>query len=160
MCDSHDSSPAKRDIILIQNATENNLAHVSLDIPKYAFTVITGPSGSGKSTLAFDTLYMEARRRYLDTLSMYARQFVGAIKRPTVEKISGISPSIAVIQGTAGNNPRSTVGTVTEVYDFIRLLWGRAGVQVCPKCNIEVSATTAEAIIRRLMSWPERTRAI
>ena len=160
MCDSHDSSPAKRDIIHIQNATENNLAHVSLDIPKYAFTVITGPSGSGKSTLAFDTLYMEARRRYLDTLSMYARQFVGAIKRPTVEKISGISPSIAVIQGTAGNNPRSTVGTVTEVYDFIRLLWGRAGVQVCPKCNIEVSATTAEAIIRRLMSWPERTRAI
>lgn len=160
MCDSHDHCPSKRETIHIQNATENNLAHVSVDIPKYAFTVVTGPSGSGKSTLAFDTLYMEARRRYLDTLSMYARQFVGAIKRPSVEKISGISPAIAVIQGTAGNNPRSTVGTVTEIYDFIRLLWGRAGVQVCPKCNIEVAATTADAIIRRLMSWPERTRAI
>ena len=160
MRDPHKSSPAQHEIIHIQNASENNLAHVTVDLPKYAFTVVTGPSGSGKSTLAFDTLYMEARRRYLDTLSMYARQFVGAIKRPSVEKIGGITPAIAVIQGTAGNNPRSTVGTVTEIYDYIRLLWGRAGVQVCPKCNIEVSATTAEAIIHRLMSWPERTRAI
>ena len=146
--------------IHIENATENNLAHVCVDFPKYAFTVVTGLSGSGKSTLAFDTLYMESRRRYLDTLSMYARQFVGAIRRPTVERITGLSPSIAVVQGTAGNNPRSTVGTITEVYDFIRLLWGRAGVQVCPKCGIEVAATTQEDIVRRLMAWPERTKAI
>lgn len=148
------------EFIHVENATENNLAHVSVDFPKYAFTVVTGPSGSGKSTLAFDTLYMESRRRYLDTLSMYARQFVGAIRRPTVEKITGLSPSIAVVQGTAGNNPRSTVGTVTEVYDFMRLLWGRAGVQVCPKCQLEVTATTREAIVCRLMAWPERTKVI
>ena len=148
------------EFIHIVNATENNLNHIDVDLPKYQFIVVTGPSGSGKSTLAFDTLYMEARRRYLDTLSMYARQFVGAIRRPSVEQITGLTPSIAVVQGTAGNNPRSTVGTVTEVYDFMRLLWGRAGVQVCPKCQIEVSATTAEAIVERLMSWPERTRVI
>ena len=133
---------------------------MSVDFPKYAFTVVTGPSGSGKSTLAFDTLYMESRRRYLDTLSMYARQFVGAIRQPAVEKISGLSPAIAVVQGTAGTNARSTVGTVTEVYDYIRLLWGRAGVQVCPKCQLEVSATTQDAIIQRLMAWPERTKVI
>lgn len=158
----HKMSQTKQntEYIHVQNATENNLAHVSVDFPKYAFTVVTGPSGSGKSTLAFDTLYMESRRRYLDTLSMYARQFVGPIRRPTVEKITGLSPSIAVVQGTAGNNPRSTVGTVTEVYDFMRLLWGRAGVQVCPKCHLEVSATTRDAIISRLMAWPERTKAI
>ena len=150
----------EKEVIHVENATENNLQHVSVDFPKYAFTVVTGLSGSGKSTLAFDTLYMESRRRYLDTLSMYARQFVGAIRRPTVERITGISPAIAVVQGTAGNNPRSTVGTVTEVYDFIRLLWGRAGVQVCPKCNIEVAATSREAIVRRIMAWPERTKAI
>lgn len=146
--------------IHVENATENNLAHVTVDFPKAAFTVVTGLSGSGKSTLAFDTLYMESRRRYLDTLSMYARQFVGAIRRPTVERITGITPAIAVVQGTSGNNPRSTVGTVTEIYDFIRLLWGRAGVQMCPKCRIEVAATTADAIISRLMTWPERTRVI
>ncbi len=149
-----------QEFIHITNATENNLAHVSVDFPKYAFTVVTGPSGSGKSTLAFDTLYMESRRRYLDTLSMYARQFVGAIRQPAVEKITGLSPAIAVVQGTAGTNARSTVGTVTEVYDYIRLLWGRAGVQVCPKCQLEVSATTQDAIIRRLISWPERTKVI
>lgn len=146
--------------IHVENATENNLAHVTVDFPKAAFTVVTGLSGSGKSTLAFDTLYMESRRRYLDTLSMYARQFVGAIRRPTVERITGITPAIAVVQGTSGNNPRSTVGTVTEIYDFIRLLWGRAGVQMCPKCRIEVAATTADAIISRLMAWPERSRVI
>lgn len=148
------------EFIHIINATENNLAHVSVDFPKYAFTVVTGPSGSGKSTLAFDTLYMESRRRYLDTLSMYARQFVGAIRQPEVEKITGLSPAIAVVQGTAGTNARSTVGTVTEVYDYIRLLWGRAGVQVCPKCQLEVTATTQNAIVRRLMAWPERTKVI
>ncbi len=156
MCNSSEH----HEFIHILNATENNLNHVSLDIPKYQFTVVTGPSGSGKSTLAFDTLYMESRRRYLDTLSMYARQFVGAIRRPTVEKISGLTPAIAVVQGTASNNPRSTVGTVTEVYDFMRLLWGRAGTQICPKCKIEVAATTQAAVLSRLLAWPQRTKAI
>ena len=148
------------EVIHIEGATENNLARVDIDFPKYRFIVVTGPSGSGKSTLAFDTLYMESRRRYLDTLSVYARQFVGAIKRPAVSRMTGMTPSIAVVQGTAGNNPRSTVGTVTEVYDFMRLLWGRAGVQVCPKCKIEVAASSAAAIVSRLMAWPEGTRAI
>ena len=148
------------EFIHIQNASENNLTHIDVDFPKQQFIVVTGPSGSGKSTLAFDTLYMEARRRFLDTLSMYARQFVGAIKRPTVEKICGITPSIAVTQGTSSNNPRSTVGTVTEVYDFMRLLWGRAGVQVCPNCKIEVAATSKDAIVQKLMAWPPRTKAI
>ena len=148
------------DVIHIENATENNLDHVTLDIPKYAFVVVTGPSGSGKSTLAFDTLYMESRRRFLDTLSMYARQFVGAIKRPSVERVTGLTPSIAVVQGTLSHNPRSTVGTVTEVYDYIRLLWGRAGVQICPSCHIEVSESSRATILARLMAWPERTKAI
>lgn len=148
------------DFIHIQNASENNLAHISLDIPKRSFVVITGPSGSGKSTLAFDTLYMEARRRYLDTLSMYARQFVGPMKRPNVERITGLTPSIAVVQGTLSNNARSTVGTVTEVYDRLRLLWGRAGEQICPHCQIPVAASSAANIVEKLMAWPQRTKAI
>lgn len=146
--------------IHIENATENNLNHISLDIPKQKFIVITGPSGSGKSTLAFDTIYMESRRRYLDTLSMYAKQFVGPIRRPKVEKLTGISPAIAVVQGTLSNNPRSTLGTVTEIYDYLRLIWGRAGAQTCPKCRLEASATTEDAIIERVMLWPQGTRAI
>lgn len=148
------------EVIHIENATENNLAHVSLDLPKYQFIVITGLSGSGKSTLAFDTLYMEARRRYLDTLSMYARQFVGQMKRPQVERVTGLTPTIAVVQGTLSNNTRSTVGTVTEIYDFIRLLWGRSGVQVCPKCRVEVAATPEYDIVEKLMRWPARTKAV
>lgn len=146
--------------IHIENAAENNLNHVTLDIPKQKFIVITGPSGSGKSTLAFDTIYMESRRRYLDTLSMYAKQFVGPIHRPKVEKITGISPAIAVVQGTLSNNSRSTLGTVTEIYDMLRLIWGRAGVQVCPKCKLEVAASTEQAIIERIKLWPSNTRAI
>ncbi len=146
--------------IHIENASENNLNHISLDIPKQKFIVITGPSGSGKSTLAFDTIYMESRRRYLDTLSMYAKQFVGPIRRPKVEKLTGISPAIAVVQGTLSNNPRSTLGTVTEIYDYLRLLWGRAGVQTCPKCRLEASSATEDDIIERVMLWPQGTRAI
>ena len=148
------------EFIHIENATENNLKHVTLDIPKQKFIVITGPSGSGKSTLAFDTIYMESRRRYLDTLSMYAKQFVGPIHRPKVEKLTGISPAIAVVQGTLSNNSRSTLGTVTEIYDMLRLIWGRAGVQICPKCKLEVAASTEDAIVERMTRWPQNTRAI
>ena len=148
------------DRICIKNAYENNLDHVTIDLPKRMLIVMTGPSGSGKSTLAFDTLYMEARRRYLDTLSVYARQFVGALKKPKVERITGLTPSIAVVQGTSATNPRSTVGTMTEVYDYIRLLWGRGGYQVCPHCDIAVSAMSIDEMIRRLSAFPPGTKMI
>lgn len=147
-------------VIRIEGATENNLANISIDIPKYCLVVMTGASGSGKSSLAFDTIYMEARRRFLDTLSVYARQFVGELKKPKVKRITGLTPSIAVVQATAVNNPRSTVGTITEVYDFMRLLWGRAGTQLCPHCQIEVSASSVQEMQRRLMALPPQTRIV
>lgn len=150
----------KNSFIHIENAFENNLRHISLDIPKRQFIVMTGLSGSGKSTLAFDTIYADARRRYLDTLSLYARQFVGDLKKPHVEKITGLTPAIAVTQGTISNNPRSTVGTMTELYDHIRLLWGRGGVQICPHCHIEVAAYTPQEMLQRIMAMPDETKVI
>lgn len=152
--------PTTKDYIHIENATENNLNHVTLDIPKHSFVVVTGPSGSGKSTLAFDTIYMESRRRYLDTLSMYAKQFVGPIRHPKVEKLIGVSPAIAVVQGSLSNNPRSTIGTVTEIYDILRLIWGRAGVQRCPNCLLEVGASSTDSIVDHIQSWKCGTKAI
>ncbi len=146
--------------IHIENATENNLKHISLDLPKRQLIVMTGLSGSGKSTLAFETIYAEARRRYLDTLSLYARQFVGELKKPHVEKMTGLTPAIAVTQGTISNNPRSTVGTMTEVYDHMRLLWGRGGVQICPNCRIEVAANTPDEMLSRLMAMPDGTKFV
>ena len=146
--------------IHIENAFENNLKHITLDLPKRKFIVMTGLSGSGKSTLAFDTIYADARRRYLDTLSLYARQFVGELKKPHVERITGLTPAIAITQGTVSNNPRSTVGTMTEVYDHIRLLWGRGGTQVCPHCHIEVAANSLEEMLQRLMALPDGTKII
>ncbi len=147
-------------VIHIHNAVENNLKHISLDLPKRQFIVMTGLSGSGKSTLAFDTVYAEARRRYLDTLSIYARQFVGDLKKPQVERITGLTPAIAITQGTISNNPRSTVGTMTEIYDHMRLLWGRGGVQICPKCRIEVAASQPSEMVSRLMAMPDGTKVI
>ena len=146
--------------IHIENAVENNLKHVSLDLPKKQFIVLTGLSGSGKSTLAFDTIYADARRRYLDTLSLYARQFVGELKKPHVERITGLTPAIAVTQGTISNNPRSTVGTMTEIYDYMRLLWGRGGVQICPNCHIEVAANTPDQMLSRLMAMPDGSKLV
>ena len=150
----------KNPFIHIENAFENNLQHITLDLPKGQLIVMTGLSGSGKSTLAFDTIYADARRRYLDTLSLYARQFVGELKKPHVERITGLTPAIAITQGTISNNPRSTVGTMTEVYDHMRLLWGRGGIQVCPHCRVEVSAYTPDEMLQRMMAMPDGTKVM
>ena len=122
----------RENVIHIEGASANNLKHVSLDIPRDAFVVVTGLSGSGKSSLAFDTIYAEGRRRYLDTLSPYAKHFIGYLDKPPVETIEGLSPIIAIEQKTTGNNPRSTVGTITEIYDFLRLLYAKASTAYSP----------------------------
>src|SRR5271154_779216 len=127
-------SAREPDFVEIIGAREHNLAIDRLSIPKRAFVVFTGPSGSGKSSLAFDTLYAEGQRRYLETLSAYARQFLGQLERPHVERIRGLSPTIAIEQKSAASNPRSTVGTITEVYDYLRVLYARAGEQRCMVC--------------------------
>ena len=122
------------DKIVIKGAKEHNLKNINLEIPRDKLVVITGLSGSGKSSLAFDTLYAEGQRRYVESLSAYARQFLGLMEKPDVESIEGLSPAISIDQKTTSKNPRSTVGTVTEIYDYIRLLYARIGVPYCPKC--------------------------
>ena len=121
--------------IAIFGAREHNLKNIDLTIPRNSLTVITGLSGSGKSSLAFDTIYAEGQRRYMETFSAYARQFLGQMEKPDVESIEGLSPAISIDQKTTNKNPRSTVGTVTEIYDYLRLLWARIGVPHCPKCG-------------------------
>ena len=123
------------DKIIIQGARENNLKNVNLTIPRDKLIVFTGLSGSGKSSLAFDTIYAEGQRRYVESLSSYARQFLGQMDKPDVDSIDGLSPAISIDQKTTSKNPRSTVGTVTEIYDYLRLLWARVGVPHCPKCG-------------------------
>ena len=122
------------DNIIIKGAREHNLKNISVDIPRNKLVVITGLSGSGKSTLAFDTIYAEGQRRYVESLSAYARQFLGLMKKPDIDSIEGLSPAISIEQKTTSKNPRSTVGTVTEIYDYLRLLFARIGVMYCPKC--------------------------
>ena len=138
--------------IIIKNARENNLQGVDLTLPKRKLIVFTGLSGSGKSTMALDTIYAEGQRRYMESLSTYARQFLGELKRPKVDKIEGLSPSIAINQKTTSHNPRSTVGTVTEIYDYLRLLFARVGVGVCPYCGKELVALSQDEVIERLIS--------
>src|SRR5271163_4510834 len=128
------------DFVLVTGAREHNLAVDHLAIPKRQLVVFTGPSGSGKSSLAFDTLYAEGQRRYVETLSAYARQFLGQLEKPKYERISGLSPTIAIQQKSASSNPRSTVGTITEIYDYLRVLYARAGDQRCPNCGGGVAA--------------------
>ena len=123
------------DKIIIKGAKEHNLKNINLEIPRDKLVVITGLSGSGKSSLAFDTLYAEGQRRYVESLSSYARQFLGLMEKPDVESIEGLSPAISIDQKTTSKNPRSTVGTVTEIYDYIRLLYARIGVPYCPNCG-------------------------
>src|SRR5258706_13889445 len=132
--------------IHIFGAREHNLKEVDVSIPKGKLTVITGPSGSGKSSLALDILFAEGKRRYVESLSSYARQFLGNIKKPDVDRIDGLCPSIAIEQKTVGSNPRSTVGTITEIYDYFRILFARVGTVFCPHCRLEIRAESADSI--------------
>jgi len=146
------------DVIHVQGAREHNLQNVSIDIPRDEFVVFTGLSGSGKSSLAFDTIFAEGQRRYVESLSSYARQFLGQMDKPDVDFIEGLSPAVAIDQKSTNRNPRSTVGTVTEVYDYLRLLFARAGVQYCPECGEKIQAQSAEQIVDRVSELPEGTR--
>ncbi|ERI94349.1 excinuclease ABC, A subunit [Clostridiales bacterium oral taxon 876 str. F0540] len=147
-----------RDKIVIKGAKVHNLKNVSLEIPRDKFVVFTGLSGSGKSSLAFDTLYAEGQRRYVESLSAYARQFLGQMNKPDVEYIEGLSPAISIDQKTTSRNPRSTVGTVTEIYDYLRLLYARIGVPHCPKCGKEIKQQTVDQMVDKIMAMPERTK--
>ena len=147
-----------QDRIIIKGARENNLKNVDLTLPRDALVVLTGLSGSGKSSLAFDTVYAEGQRRYVESLSSYARQFLGQMDKPDVDSIDGLSPAISIDQKTTSRNPRSTVGTVTEIYDYLRLLWARVGVPHCPKCGKEIRRQTVDQIVDRVMELPEGTR--
>jgi len=147
-----------KDSIIIRGAREHNLKNIDVDIPKFTITVITGVSGSGKSSLAFDTLYAEGQRRYVESLSSYARQFIHQMEKPDVELIDGLFPAIAVEQKKISHNPRSTVGTVTEIYDYLRVLFARAGVPHCPKCGREVKAQSAQEIVDMIMELTPGTR--
>ena len=148
------------DKIRIRGARENNLKNVDLEIPRDKFVVFTGLSGSGKSSLAFDTIYAEGQRRYVESLSAYARQFLGQMDKPDVDAIDGLSPAISIDQKTTSKNPRSTVGTVTEIYDYLRLLWARVGVPHCPKCGREIQRQTIDQIVDRIEAMGEGTRFI
>ena len=147
-----------QDVIRVVGARENNLKNITLEIPRDRLVVFTGLSGSGKSSLAFDTIYAEGQRRYVESLSSYARQFLGQMDKPDVDQIDGLSPAISIDQKTTSRNPRSTVGTVTEIYDYLRLLWARVGVPHCPKCGKEIRRQTIDQIVDRVMELPEGTR--
>ena len=139
------------DKIIIKGARENNLKNVNLELPKDKLIVMTGVSGSGKSSLAFDTIYAEGQRRYVESLSAYARQFLGGTDKPDVDSIEGLSPSISIDQKTTNNNPRSTVGTVTEIYDYLRLLYARIGVPYCPNHNKPISSQSIEEMTNQIL---------
>jgi excinuclease ABC subunit A len=147
-----------QEFLLVRGAREHNLKNISVAIPRNRLTVITGLSGSGKSSLAFDTIYAEGQRRYVESLSAYARQFLGLMEKPDVDAIEGLSPAISIEQKTTGQNPRSTVGTVTEIYDYLRLLWARVGVPHCPNDDTPVTRQSASQITDTILSWPEETR--
>ncbi|MEM5770788.1 MAG: excinuclease ABC subunit UvrA, partial [Bacillota bacterium] len=136
--------------LFIKGARENNLKNIDLELPRDSLVVLTGLSGSGKSSLAFDTIYAEGQRRYVESLSSYARQFLGQMEKPDVDYIEGLSPAISIDQKTTSKNPRSTVGTVTEIYDYLRLLWARIGVPHCPQCGKEIKQQTIDQIIDQI----------
>lgn len=148
----------KKKYIRIKGACEHNLKNIDIDIPRDEFTVITGLSGSGKSSLAFDTIYAEGQRRYMESLSSYARQFLGQMEKPQVESIEGLPPAISIDQKSTNRNPRSTVGTVTEIYDYMRLLYARAGLPHCPKCGKEIKKQTIDEMVDKVLELPERTK--
>ena len=144
--------------LVVRGAREHNLKNITVEIPRDSLTVITGLSGSGKSSLAFDTIYAEGQRRYVESLSAYARQFLGLMEKPDVDAIEGLSPAISIEQKSAGHNPRSTVGTITEVYDYLRLLWARLGTPHCPKDGSPIERQNASQITDLVLAWPEGTK--
>ena len=148
------------DKIVIKGARENNLKNINIELPKNKMIVMTGLSGSGKSSLAFDTIYAEGERRYVESLSAYARQFLGNSNKPDVDSIEGLSPAISIDQKTTNNNPRSTVGTVTEIYDYLRLVFARIGVPYCPNHNIPISSQSVEEMTNKLLEYPLGTKMI
>ena len=149
---TRDNKPMSSDKIIIKGAREHNLKNIDLEIPKNSLVVLTGLSGSGKSSLAFDTLYAEGQRRYVESLSSYARQFLGVMDKPDVDYIEGLSPAISIDQKSASHNPRSTVGTTTEIYDYLRLLFARIGHPHCPVCGREVSRMSVDQIVEKVLS--------
>src|SRR5512136_931010 len=149
-----------QDKLIIRGAREHNLKNIDLEIPRDQLVVITGLSGSGKSSLAFDTIYAEGQRRYVESLSAYARQFLGLMEKPDVDQIEGLSPAISIDQRGASRNPRSTVGTITEIYDYLRLLYARIGVPHCPNCGREISAQTVQQIVDSILEYPVGTRLL
>src|SRR2546427_2933547 len=144
--------------IVIRGAREHNLQSVNVELPRNRLIVFTGVSGSGKSSLAFDTLYAEGQRRYVESLSSYARQFLGQLQKPDVDYLGGLSPAISIQQKSAGKNPRSTVGTITEIHDYLRVLFARVGQGHCPQCQRPITAQTREQILARILALPEGTR--
>jgi excinuclease ABC subunit A len=144
--------------IVVRGAREHNLKNIDVIIPRDKLVVITGLSGSGKSSLAFDTIFAEGQRRYVESLSAYARQFLGQMDKPDVDQIEGLSPSISIDQKSVSNNPRSTVGTVTEIYDYMRLLYARIGIPHCPVCGERVEAQSPQQIVEKIESWADGTR--
>src|SRR4051812_35789878 len=154
---AHDGARASMDTstIVVRGAREHNLQNVNLELPRNQLIVFTGVSGSGKSSLAFDTLYAEGQRRYVESLSAYARQFLGQLQKPDVDFLAGLSPSISIQQKAAGKNPRSTVGTITEIHDYLRVLFARAGQGHCPNCGRAITAQSREQILSRVLALPE-----
>ena len=148
----------EKDYIVVKGARENNLKNIDVKIPKDKLVVFTGVSGSGKSTLAFDTIFNEGQRRYVESLSSYARQFLGSFEKPDVDSIDGLSPAIAIDQKTTSHNPRSTVGTVTEIYDYLRLLYARIGVPYCPTHHTPIKPYSVEQIAHNILSSPLETK--
>src|ERR1700704_3844201 len=146
--------------ITVHGARQHNLKNIDVAIPRNTLTVITGLSGSGKSSLAFDTIYAEGQRRYVETLSPYARQFLDQMERPDVDSIDGLSPAISIEQKTTSRSPRSTVGTITEIYDYLRLLFSSIGIQHCPDCGHEISRQTTEQILKHVLSLRPEDRIL
>ena len=147
-------------VITLQGARAHNLKNISLDIPRDELVVVTGLSGSGKSSLAFDTIYAEGQRRYVESLSSYARQFLGQMDKPDVDNIEGLSPAISIDQKTTSHNPRSTVGTVTEIYDYLRLLFARTGHPHCPRCGKPITQQSVDQMVDQITALPERTKLL
>src|SRR3989440_1605045 len=147
-----------RDRIVVRGAREHNLKNIQVEIPRDKFVVLTGISGSGKASLAFDTIYAEGQRKYVESLSAYARQFLGLMEKPDVDHIDGLSPAVSIDQKGAPRNPRSTVGTITEVYDYLRLLYARAGVPHCPVCGHVIERQTPQQIVDQVLAMPEGIR--